>query len=116
MVVPVRELANKHFSSTYINSKDSNMTKLLSRIDIDVNDTNRERFTSLSTMTSRSVSIVSNISSCMYHLKMEHNNNLPDDIAVDLIDSSQLLYSGDVEVEGNLINKKVSDLTSTKEL
>jgi len=68
------------------------MAKLLSRMDMDVNDTIRERSTSLSRINSKSTSIVSNISSCTYHLKIEYNNNLSDNIAVDPIDSSQLLY------------------------
>jgi len=91
------------------------MAKLLSGMDMDVNDIIRGRSTSLSRMTSRSASIVSNILSCIYHLKMEHNNDLPDNMAVDPIDSSQLLYSRDDEAEGNLVSKKASDPSSAKE-
>ena len=99
MVAPIGELANKHFYSTCINFNISNMAKLPSGIDIDINDTNRKRFTFLSRMTSRSIFIISNILSCIYHLKIKWNNNLPDNMAVDPIDSSQLLYSGEVKVK-----------------
>jgi len=88
MVVPMRELVNKHFPIPVSTLKSQNMAKLPSRMDMDVNDTIRRRSTSLSRMTSRSASIVSNISSCIYHLKMECNNNLPNNMAVDPIDSS----------------------------
>ena len=67
-------------------------------------------------MTFRSIFIVSNISSYIYYLKIEYNNDLSNNIAVDSIDSSQLLYSGDVKAEGNLVSKKTFNPILTKEL
>ena len=92
------------------------MAKLPSGIDIDIDDTIRKRSTFLSRMTFRSIFIVSNILSYIYYLKIEYNNDLPNNIAVDSIDSSQLLYSGDVKAEGNLVSKKTFNPILTKEL
>ena len=52
----------------------------------------------------------------IYYLKIEYNNDLPNNIAVDSIDSSQLLYSGDVKAEGNLVSKKIFNPILTKKL
>ena len=112
----MRELANKHFLISVSTLKSQNMAKLLSGIDMDVNDTIRKRSTFLSRMTFRSIFIVSNISSYIYYLKIEYNNDLSNNIAVDSIDSSQLLYSGDVKAEGNLVSKKTFNPILTKEL
>ena len=116
MVGPVRELANKHFLISISTLKSQNMAKLPSGIDMDVDDTIRKRSTFLSRMTFRSIFIVSNISSYIYYLKIEYNNDLPNNIAVDSIDSSQLLYSGDVKAEGNLVSKKTFNPILTKKL
>ena len=115
MVGPVRELANKHFLTSISTLKSQNIAKLPSRMDMDINDTIRKRSTFLNRITSRNISIISNILSCTYHLKMEHNNDLSDDMAVDPINNSQLLYSGDVEAKGNLVSKKIFDPISAKE-
>ena len=112
----MRELANKHFLISVSTLKSQNMAKLLSGIDMDVNDTIRKRSTFLSRMTFRSIFIVSNILSYIYYLKIEYNNDLPNNIAVDSIDSSQLLYSGDVKAEGNLVSKKIFNPILTKKL
>ena len=115
MVVPIRELANKHFSITSTSSKVLNITNLPSGMDMDINNNNRGRSTFSSRITSRSAFIISNISSCAYHLKMECNNNLLDDMAVDLIDSSQLLYKNNIKSKDNLVSK-AADSISTKNL
>ena len=112
----MRELANKHFLISISTLKSQNMAKLPSGIDMDVDDTIRKRSTFLSRMTFRSIFIVSNISSYIYYLKIEYNNDLPNNIAVDSIDSSQLLYSGDVKAEGNLVSKKTFNPILTKKL
>ena len=101
----IRELANKQFSTTIISSKLSNIAYLLSDMEMNINDIIRERFTSLSKTTSRSASIVFNALSCTYYLKMECNNNLLDNMAVDPIDSSQLSYSNNVKRRSNLVSK-----------
>ena len=116
IVVPIRELANKHFLISVLTLKSQNIAKLPSGIDIDIDDTIRKRSTFLSRMTFRSIFIVSNISSYIYYLKIEYNNDLPNNIAVDSIDSSQLLYSGDVKAEGNLVSKKTFNPILTKKL
>jgi len=79
---------------------------------MDIEDNIRRRFTSLSKTTSRSISISSIALSCAYHLEIEYNNNFPDEIEVDLIDSSYLLYSNDVERRGNSVSiQSVRQLT-----
>jgi len=82
---------------------------------MDIEDNIRRRFTSLSKTTSRSISISSIALSCAYHLEIEYNNNFPDEIEVDLIDSSHLLYSNDVERRGNSVSK-ATDPGPTKSL
>ena len=115
MVVLLREFANKHFSTTSFNSKVSNIAKSPCGMDMDVDTTIRGRSTFSSKITSRSTSIASNVSPCVYHFKIECNNNLPDKMAVDSIDSSQLLYNNNVKVEKNLANK-IADSVFTKKL
>ena len=111
----IKELANKHFSTTSTSSQVSNIADLLSRTDMDINDNNRERFTSSSRTTSKSISIISNILSCTYHLRMECNNDLLDNMVVDPIDSSQLSYKDNVKTKDNLVSK-VTNLISVKDL
>ena len=87
------------------------MIKLPSGTDMDVDDdNNRGRSTSSSRTTSRSAYV----SSCAYHTRMEPNNDLPDDMAIDPIDSSQLSYKDDFESEGNPVSK-ATDPTPAKE-
>ena len=71
MVVPIKELVNKHCSITGISSQVLNIVKLPSRMDMDVNNNNREKSTSSSRMTSRSVFIISNILSCTYYIRID---------------------------------------------
>ena len=46
---------------------------------------------------------------------MQYDNNFPDEIEVDLIDSSHLLYSNDIERRGNSVSK-TTDPGPTKSL
>jgi len=46
---------------------------------------------------------------------MEYDNNFPDEVEVDLIDSSHLLYSNDIERRGNSVSK-TTDPGPTKSL
>ena len=55
---------------------------------MDIDDITRGRSTFLSKMNSKSISVVSDTSSILYHLKMEINNDLPDKITVKPIDGS----------------------------
>jgi len=88
LVVPVRELANKQLSTSTISSKLSNIAHLLSTIDMDVDNITREGSTSSNKPSSKSTSVVSDASSIPYYLGMEINNDLPDEITVEIIDSS----------------------------
>ena len=69
MVAPVRDIVNKHFCAIYTYSKFSNMVKTPSRMNMDIDGCNivgknqRERSISHSNMTSKSASIVLNVSS-----------------------------------------------------
>ena len=67
-------------------------------IDIDKYSVNnyddmRRRKSSLSNISSRSVLVVSDVFSIMYHNRMIVNNNLPEQEQVEPIDNSRLLYS-----------------------
>ena len=72
-------------------------------IDID-SDIIRERSNSSSSISSRSTSIVSKVSSMSYHKMIEINNSLLDKEFVNLINSSQLSYK-DNDGAGNLVRK-----------
>ena len=80
-------------------------------MNMDMDNNNRKRFTSSSRITSKSTSIISNILSCAYHLKMEYNNNLLDNITVDPIDSSQLSYKDNVKIEDNSVSKAANSIS-----
>ena len=94
MVVPIREVVNKHPFTSAFSSIPLQMARIPAYEAIDVNnyDNVRERTTSPSIPSSRSTSVTSNASSIPYHEKMEINNNLPDKEIIDSIDSSQLSY------------------------
>ena len=113
MVAPIRELVNKQLSTSTISSKLSNIAHLPSATDMDIDNITRGRSTSSSKMNSRSISIVSNTSSILYYLRIEINNNLPDEITVEPIDSFQLSYQDDVEGGNNLVSE-VADPGSTR--
>jgi len=105
MVVSIKELVNKHFFITGISSQVLNIVKLPFRMDIDVNNNNREKSTSSSRMISRSVFIISNVLSCTYYIRIECNNDLSNNMAVNPIDSSQLSYKDNFESKDNLVSK-----------
>jgi len=88
MVVPVRELANKQLSTSTISSKLSNMAHLPSTMDMNINEIAKRRSTSSNKISSKSMSAVSDALFISYHLRMEINNNHPDKIKVEPIDSS----------------------------
>ena len=66
-------------------------------------------------MTSRSVSIVSNILSEPYYQKMEQFNDLPNNMIVDPIDYSQLSYNNKNGGEGNLVSKTADPNNAKKQ-
>ena len=103
MVVPIRELANIHFSTSASSSKPFTMATLPSNIDIDI-DSNiiRRRSVFYSKMNSRELSILSNTSFAPYHEKMEYNNNLPNEEIWDSVNSSQLSYKENIKI-GKLV-------------
>ena len=72
MVVPIRELADRLFSTSAINLQPLQMAQFLSNMDMDIN-TNiiRESFTFSSKVSSRESSTYSTISSTLYHQRME---------------------------------------------
>jgi len=91
------------------------MAHLLFNADMDIEDNIKRRSTFFSKATSRSISVSSVALSCAYHLKMEYNNNFPNKIEVDPIDSSHLLYSDDVERRENSVSK-ATDTGPTRSL
>ena len=91
------------------------MAHLPSNADMDIKDNIRERPTFSSKATFRSISVSSIALSCAYHLRMECNNDLPDKMEVNTINSSHLLYSNDIERGGNPVSK-ATDPDSTKDL
>jgi len=114
MVVLIRELVNKQLSIISISSKLSNMAHLPSNADMEVKNNIRGRSTSSNKTTSRSISVSSAALLCAYHLRMEYNNNLSDEMEVDPINSSQLSYSDNIEREGNPVSK-ATDPDSTRD-
>ena len=97
------------------------MAKLLSGMDMSIDNNNKvnnnykERSTFLSKTSFKSTFIVFNALSCLYYLKMKQNNNLSNNMAVDPIDNSQLLYNSNVEVEDNPVSK-IADSSPIKKL
>jgi len=99
MVVPIREVANKHFLFLSAITSNSTMTQIPSNMDIDMI---RGRPALTSRASSRSSSISSNTLSILYHQCIELNNNLPDIESQEPIDSPQLFYTRGAEA-GDLV-------------
>jgi len=99
IVVPVREVVNKHFLFSSTITSNPTMAQIPSNIDIDVNiDIIRGRSSLTSRISLRSSSTALNTSSIPYHQYMELNNDLSDIESQELIDSSQLSYIKEAEV------------------
>ena len=94
MVVSIRELANKHFSTNISHSISAHISKLLSfeEMDVNSNDNIRGRPTFPCKTNSRSSSVSSVVLSIPYHKKMKINNDIPNKNIVEPVDSLQLLY------------------------
>jgi len=87
MVVPIRELANTTFSSTFKVFTLVPMVQKFCNMDININtDYLRERSTSASTNSSRELLLLSNALFIVYHKKME-------------IQSNNSLWSDQIEIE-----------------
>jgi len=76
------------------------MNPLPSALEMDIDSVNsydnvRKRTHSPSNVSTKSVSVVSQASSLLYHKRMVINNNLSDKEIMESIDSSQLSYSSD---------------------
>jgi len=73
MVASIRDIVNKHFSTTKTYFKFSNIAKTLFRMDMNIDDCNtvgknqRERLISHNKTTSRNASIILNVSSKPYY-------------------------------------------------
>ena len=104
MVVPIRELADRLFSTSAINLHPLQMAQFLSNMDMDIN-TNiiRESFTFSSKVSSRESSTYSTVSFTLYHQRMEIQNNFLDEDIQEPIDSSQLSYASDNKQVGKLV-------------
>ena len=115
MVVPIREVVNKHPFTLAFNLISLQMARILAYKAIDVDNYNdiRGRTTS-SKLSSRSTSITSNTLSIPYYEKIEINNNLPDKKSIDPVDSFQLSYQ-DNNREGISISG-VTDNSFTRNL
>ena len=101
----VHKRINKYILSTSTtSSKSFAMANLLSNINMNI-DINiiRGRFASSSKLNLREFSILSNTSSSLYYERMEGNNNLLDKDIWNPIDSSQLSYEENVEVDKSVI-------------
>jgi len=95
MVVPVREVANKHCSLSSAFSTNQTMTSYSSDIkmgDID-NSKLRGCLAISSKCSSREFSILSNASSISYHRRMKINNDFPEEDYTNPVDSSHLSYA-----------------------
>ena len=96
MVIPIRDLANKHSFTSAFNSTSSQIARTLAYKVINIDNFNniRGRSTSPSKI---SPSISSTTSSILYYKKMEINNNLPDKKFTEPVDSFQLPYKNNSE-------------------
>jgi len=93
MVAPIRKVVNKHFSFSSASITNSTMASIPSNIEIDVDiDMNREYLALSSKNSLRSLFISLSTSSVLYHQHMEINNNLPEEISTEPINSFQLSY------------------------
>ena len=105
IIVPVREVVDKHcsFSSTF--STNSTMTSYPSNVkmcDID-NSKFREYSAIFSKYSLREFLILLNTSSIPYYRKIEINNELPKEDSTNPVNSSQLSYMK-IEKVGNLVS------------
>jgi len=84
------------------------MSKTLSNIDMDM-DSNiiKERSTLSSKTSFRNSLVFSSTSSTSYHKHMKLNNNFLEDESQEPIDSSQLFYASQVDIDESV--KKVTD-------
>ena len=92
MVVPIREVMNKHCSSSSAFSTKLTMTSYPSDVEMcNINDSKSRRQSAFSSKCSlREFSILSNTSSIDYSRRMELNNKLSDEDSFNPINSSQL--------------------------
>ena len=98
MVVPIREVVNKHFSNSAIFTTHFSMAQLPSNMEMDVDcDSIRGRSTLSSKAGSRDSSISSSTLLVLYHQHMEMNNDHPEVESQEPIDNSQLSYEGNAE-------------------
>ena len=112
MVVPNRDLGNIHFLSSAFTTTSTQMNSLPSALEMNIDSINnydnvRERTHSPSNISTRSVSVVSQASSLLYHKRMVINNDLSNKEIVEPIDSSQLSYSSDGQ--GRNYDSEVTD-------
>jgi len=100
MVVPIREVVNKHCSSSLAFSTKLTMTSYPSDVKMcNINNgKSREQSASSSKCSSRKFSILSNASSINYSRRIELNNELFDEGSFNPINSSQLSYIKTVKV------------------
>ena len=95
MVVPVREVVNKHCSFFLAFSTNPTITSYLSNIEMcGINDSKLREHSAISNKcSSREFSIFLSISSISYHRKMEINNEHPKEDSTNSVDSSQPFYA-----------------------
>ena len=96
MIVPNRDLGNKYFLTLAFISFSTQIANLSPDVVIDINNVNnfdnvRERFSSFSKVSFRSISISSSTSSVLYYERIVTNNDLLDNDK-EPIDSFQLSY------------------------
>ena len=105
MIVPVREVANKHCSLSSAFSTNQTMTSYPSNIEMNGIDNSKSRGCSAisSKCSSREFSILSNASSIPYHRRMKINNDFPKEDHTNPVDSSHLSYAGTAKV-GELVS------------
>jgi len=100
MIMPIREVVNKHCSSLSAFSTKLTMTSYPSNIEMcNINNGKlRDQSASSSKCSLRKFSILSNASSIDYSIRMELNNELSDEDSFNLINSSQLSHMETVKV------------------
>jgi len=104
MVAPIRELANKLFSTSAINLQPLQMAQFPSNMNMNINiNIIRGRFNFSSKVSSRESSTHLTTSFTLYHQTMEIQNKFLDKNVQEPINSSQLSYASNNEQAGKLV-------------
>ena len=103
MVVPIREVVNKHCSFFSAFSTNLAMTSYPSDIEMcGIDDSKSREHSAIFKCSSRKSLILSNASSISYHRRIKINNELSEEDSTNPVNSSYLSYTGTAKVGGSV--------------